>query len=91
MNHRMGPSRQSHWLVSEDLEKAVSTAVGQDKQGSPQDKHTILAVVPSPAAPCHLAGKQGLSEYRCTLTFDPRTVNGHLLLSQENLRAPIPP
>ncbi|XP_014034964.1 tripartite motif-containing protein 65 [Salmo salar] len=74
-------------LVSEDLEKAVSTAVGQDKQGSPQDKRPVLAVVPSPAAPCHPAGKEGLSEYRCTLTFDPRTANGHLLLCQENLRA----
>ncbi|XP_035590372.1 tripartite motif-containing protein 65 isoform X2 [Oncorhynchus keta] len=74
-------------LVSEDLEKAVSTAVGQDKQGSPQDKRPVLAVVPSPAAPCHPAGKEGLSEYRCTLTFDPRTANSHLLLCQENLRA----
>ncbi|KAJ7987857.1 hypothetical protein DPEC_G00330910 [Dallia pectoralis] len=74
-------------LVSEDLVKAVSTAVGQDKQSSPQDKRPVLAVVPSPAAPFHPAGKEGLSEYRCTLTFDPRTANAHLLLSQENRRA----
>ncbi|XP_041733677.2 tripartite motif-containing protein 65-like [Coregonus clupeaformis] len=74
-------------LVSEDLEKAVSTAVRQDKQGSPQDKRPVLAVVPSPAVPLHPAGKKGLSEYHCTLTFDPRTANSHLLLSQENRRA----
>lgn len=74
-------------LVSEDLEKAVSTAVGQDKDGSPQDKRPILAVVPSPAAPCHPGGKEGLSAYRCALTFDPRTANGHLFLSLENRRA----
>ncbi|XP_022057176.1 tripartite motif-containing protein 65 [Acanthochromis polyacanthus] len=74
-------------LVSEDLEKAVTTAVGQDKDGSPQDKRPILAVVPSPAAPCHPGGKEGLSAYRCSLTFDPRTANGHLFLSLENRRA----
>ncbi|XP_065805412.1 E3 ubiquitin-protein ligase TRIM65 isoform X2 [Labrus bergylta] len=69
-------------LVSEDLEKAVSTAVG-----SPQDKRPVLAVVPSPAAPCHPGGKEGLNAYRCALTFDPRTANGHLCLSMENRRA----
>ncbi|KAL3046023.1 hypothetical protein OYC64_004102 [Pagothenia borchgrevinki] len=74
-------------LVSEDLEKAVSTAVGPDKDGSPLDKRPVLAVVPSPAAPCHPGGKKGLSAYRCSLTFDPRTANGHLCLSQENRRA----
>lgn len=74
-------------LVSEDLDKAVSAAVGQDKQGSPQDKRPVLAVVPSPAAPSHPGGKDGLNAYRCSLTFDPRTANGHLLLSQENRRA----
>lgn len=74
-------------LVAEDLEKAVSTAVGQDKDGSPQDKRPILAVVPSPAAPCHPGGKEGLSAYRCSLTFDPRTANEHLCLSLENRRA----
>ncbi|XP_056153148.1 E3 ubiquitin-protein ligase TRIM65 [Lampris incognitus] len=74
-------------LVSEDLEKAVSTAMGQDKQASPQDKRPVLAVVPSPAAPSHPGGKEGLSAYRCSLTFDPRTANSHLLLSQENRRA----
>ncbi|CAG5911882.1 unnamed protein product [Menidia menidia] len=74
-------------LVSEDLDKAVTTTVGQDKDGSPQDKRPVLAVVPSPAAPCHPGGKEGLSAYRCSLTFDPRTANGHLILSQENRRA----
>lgn len=74
-------------LVSEDLEKAVTTAVGHDREGdlslgkmkhvsssrlhvlmhclwfpgSPQDKRPVLAVVPSPAAPCHPVGKEGLS------------------------------
>nr|XP_020481015.1 tripartite motif-containing protein 65 isoform X2 [Monopterus albus] len=74
-------------LVSEDLDKAVSTAIGQDKDGSPQDKRPILAVVPSPATKCHPGGKEGLSAYRCSLTFDPRTANAHLILSQENRRA----
>ncbi|KAJ3608078.1 hypothetical protein NHX12_025128 [Muraenolepis orangiensis] len=74
-------------LVTEDLDKAVSAAVGQDKQGFPQDKRPVLAVVPSPATPCHAGGKEGLNAYRCSLTFDPRTANGHLLLSQENRRA----
>ncbi|XP_003438717.2 tripartite motif-containing protein 65 [Oreochromis niloticus] len=74
-------------LVSEDLEKAVTTTVGHDREGSPQDKRPVLAVVPSPAAPCHPVGKEGLSAYRCSLTFDPRTANGHLVLSQENRRA----
>ncbi|XP_042363851.1 tripartite motif-containing protein 65 [Plectropomus leopardus] len=74
-------------LVCEDLEKAVSAAMGPDKDGSPQDKRPVLAVVPSPAAPCHPGGKEGLSAYRCSLTFDPRTANGHLFLSQENRRA----
>lgn len=76
-------------LLSEDLDKAVSAAVDQDKNcnmsvgstytvytsqsvlsysqdwhcspGSPQDKRPILAVVPSPAVPCHPGGKEGLS------------------------------
>lgn len=76
-------------LVCEDLDKAVSSAVGHDKDGnpsvgsggrgsgcrslfgcspaslcspgSPQDKRPILAVVPSPAAPCHPSAKEGLS------------------------------
>ncbi|CAL8262784.1 unnamed protein product [Arctogadus glacialis] len=48
-------------LVTEDLEKAVSAVVGQDKQGSPQDKRPVLAVVPSPAARCHPGGKEGLN------------------------------
>ncbi|XP_038155230.1 tripartite motif-containing protein 65 [Cyprinodon tularosa] len=74
-------------LVSEDLERAVCTAVVQDGDGSPQDKRPVLAVVPSPAAPCLPGGKEGLSAYQCTLTFDPRTANEHLYLSHENRRA----
>ncbi|TNN42799.1 Tripartite motif-containing protein 65 [Liparis tanakae] len=74
-------------LVFEDLEKAVSAAVGPDEDGSPQDKKPVLAVVPSPAAPCHPGGKEGLNACRCFLTFDPRTANGHLSLSRENQRA----
>ncbi|MEQ2199804.1 hypothetical protein XENOCAPTIV_012645 [Xenoophorus captivus] len=74
-------------LVSEDLEKAVCAAVVQDNDGSPQDKRPVLAVVPSPAAPCVPGGKEGLSAYRCSLTFDPRTANEHLCLSHENRRA----
>ncbi|XP_034414129.1 tripartite motif-containing protein 65-like [Cyclopterus lumpus] len=74
-------------LVFEDLEKAVSAAVGPDEDGSPQDKRPVLAVVPSPAAPCHPGGKEGLNAYRCSLTFDPCTANGHLFLSQEDRRA----
>ncbi|KAL6094643.1 trim65 [Pungitius sinensis] len=74
-------------LVFEDLEKAVSAAVGPDEEGSPQDKRPVLAVVPSPAAPCHPGGKEGLTAYRCSLTFDPRTANGHLFLSQEYRKA----
>ncbi|XP_053725675.1 tripartite motif-containing protein 65 isoform X2 [Synchiropus splendidus] len=73
-------------LVSEDLEKAVSSAVDHDKDGSPQDKRPVLAVVPSPATP-YQTGKEGLNSYRCSLTFDPHTANGHLFLSQENRRA----
>ncbi|KAG7232859.1 hypothetical protein INR49_008027 [Caranx melampygus] len=45
-------------LVSEDLDKAVSMTVGQDRDGSPQDKRPVLAVVPSPAAPCHPGGRR---------------------------------
>ncbi|XP_072568329.1 E3 ubiquitin-protein ligase TRIM65 [Paramormyrops kingsleyae] len=74
-------------LVSEDLEKAVNAAIGQDKQGSPQDKRPVLAVVPSPATPCSPAVKEGLSAFHCTLTFDPRTANANLQLSQGNRRA----
>lgn len=74
-------------LVSDDLDKAVSSTVGHDKEGSqsvekaylhfksksdysqashcspgsPQDKRPVLAVVPSPAAPSHPGGKEGLS------------------------------
>ncbi|XP_054623247.1 tripartite motif-containing protein 65 [Dunckerocampus dactyliophorus] len=74
-------------LVVEDLDRAVCTAVGHDKEGSPQEKRPILAVVPRPAAACYPGGKEGLSEYRCSLTFDPHTANGNLFLSQENRRA----
>lgn len=87
-------------------------------------------MVPSPAAPSHPGGKEGLSACemldlcslmpavclrlnrvthfrcslclvtdQCSLTFDPRTANGNLCLSQENCRAehltsgprPVPP
>ncbi|XP_030631326.1 tripartite motif-containing protein 65 [Chanos chanos] len=74
-------------LVSEDLEKAVCMAVGQEKEGSPQEKRPVLAVVPSPAMPSYPTGKEGLSAYRCALTFDPYTANAHLRLSQNNRRA----
>ncbi|XP_078793317.1 E3 ubiquitin-protein ligase TRIM65 isoform X2 [Oryzias latipes] len=74
-------------LVSEDLDRAVNMMVGQDRDGSPHDKRPVLVVVPSPAAPCQSGGREGLSAYRCSLTFDPRTANGNLLLSQENRRA----
>ncbi|KAJ8283872.1 hypothetical protein COCON_G00027220 [Conger conger] len=74
-------------LVLEDLEKAVHATVGQDKQGSPQDKRPVLAVVPSPATPCYPAAKEGLREFHCALTFDPRTANANLQLSQGNQRA----
>ncbi|KAJ8334072.1 hypothetical protein SKAU_G00397110 [Synaphobranchus kaupii] len=74
-------------LVLEDLEKAINATVGQDKQGSPQDKRPVLAVVPSPATPCYPAVKEGLSAFHCALTFDPRTANANLQLSQGNQRA----
>ncbi|XP_061912266.1 E3 ubiquitin-protein ligase TRIM65 [Entelurus aequoreus] len=74
-------------LVIEDLDRAVCTAVGHDKDGSPQEKRPILAVGPSPAAACRPGGKEGLSAHRCSLTFDPHTANGNLLLSQENRKA----
>ncbi|XP_018617118.1 tripartite motif-containing protein 65 isoform X2 [Scleropages formosus] len=74
-------------LVLEDLEKAINTAIGQDKQGSPQDKRPVLAVVPSPAMPSSSAIKDGLSAFHCALTFDPRTANANLQLTQENRRA----
>ncbi|KAF4084838.1 hypothetical protein AMELA_G00110740 [Ameiurus melas] len=74
-------------LVCEDLDKAVYAAVSHIKEGSPQDKRPMLAVVPSPATPPYPAGKQGLIQYRCSLTFDPRTANSHLMLSQNNQRA----
>ncbi|XP_057682269.1 E3 ubiquitin-protein ligase TRIM65 [Corythoichthys intestinalis] len=74
-------------LVVEDLERAVCTVLGQDSEGSPQEKRPILAVVPSPAAPCHPDGREGISAYRCCLTFDPNSANGNLVLSRENQRA----
>ncbi|XP_060796268.1 E3 ubiquitin-protein ligase TRIM65 [Neoarius graeffei] len=86
-------------LVCEDLDKAVNAAVSHSKEGSPQDKRPMLAVVPSPATPPYPTGKEGLTQYRCSLTFDHRTANAHLMLSQNNQRAehlttgphPVPP
>ncbi|TSL04200.1 Tripartite motif-containing protein 65 [Bagarius yarrelli] len=74
-------------LVCEDLDKAVYAAVSHHKEGSPQDKRPTLAVVPSPATPPYPTGKEGLIQYRCSLTFDPRTANAHLMLSHNNQRA----
>ncbi|KAI5103514.1 tripartite motif-containing protein 65 [Silurus meridionalis] len=73
--------------LCDDLDKAVYATVSHNKEGSPQDKRPMLAVVPSPATPPYPAGKQGLMQYRCSLTFDPRTANAHLVLSQNNQRA----
>ncbi|XP_026131988.1 tripartite motif-containing protein 65-like [Carassius auratus] len=74
-------------LVCEDLERAVQVSAGQDKEDSPQDKRPVLAVVPSPATPSNPAEREGLNAYRCNLTFDPRTANAHLRLTQGNRRA----
>ncbi|XP_077594368.1 E3 ubiquitin-protein ligase TRIM65 isoform X1 [Stigmatopora nigra] len=73
-------------LVTEDLDKAVCAVVGQDSEGSPQERRPVLAVVPSPAAPCHPDGEEGIRAYLCRLTFDPDTANGNLVLSRENQR-----
>ena len=35
---------------------------------SPQDKRPVLAVVPSPAVPCHPGGKEGLGACKCYQT-----------------------
>uniref|UniRef100_A0AAV2MT00 Uncharacterized protein n=1 Tax=Knipowitschia caucasica TaxID=637954 RepID=A0AAV2MT00_KNICA len=72
-------------LLHEDLERAVGTALA-DRQGSPQDKRPILAVVPSPAAPFVPGLREGLDTYRCALTFDPCTANANLSLSHGNTR-----
>ncbi|KAK7918940.1 hypothetical protein WMY93_010224 [Mugilogobius chulae] len=74
-------------LLHEDLDRAVGTALGHDKQASPQDKRPILAVVPSPAAPFAPGLREGFDSHRCSLTFDPRTANGHLFLTRGNTRA----
>lgn len=74
-------------LLHDDLERAVATALGLDKQASPQDKRPVLAVVPSPAAPFAPGLREGLDGHPCSLTFDPCTANGHLSLSLGNTRA----
>ncbi|XP_062859696.1 E3 ubiquitin-protein ligase TRIM65 [Trichomycterus rosablanca] len=76
-------------LVCEDLDKTVYASVIHNKEGSPQDKRPMLAVVPSPATPSssYPAVKEGLNQYGRSLTFDPCTAYAHLQLSQNNQRA----